>query len=80
MATLLKWKSWLYGLGSAFIGGGAGSIVSAPILNALDPGKDLGMLKLFGILFLTHGVVSVAMYLKQSPLPPPDEVSVAAKP
>lgn len=78
MSTFLKWKPWLYGLGSAFIGGGAGSVVSAPIVSALDPNKDAGIgsahfFQLLGVLFVTHGALAAFAYLKQSPLPAADE-------
>lgn len=70
MALLLKWGPWLYGLVSAFIGGGAGAIVSTPVVTSLlDPMHDIPFFKAFGVLFVTHGATTAAAYLKQSPLP-----------
>lgn len=73
----LRWDKWLYGLGSAVIGGGAGAVVSgltnmgiAPETFNLTTGA--GALKLLlsvGINFGLVGTLSMFFYLKQSPLP-----------
>lgn len=69
----LDWSSWVYGLVSGAIGGGAGSVVASVAASALAPDRlALGGSKFFelmGIVFLTHGAISMAMYLQQNPLP-----------
>lgn len=69
----LDWGNWLYGLFSGLIGGGAGAVVSGVTVSVIDP-KDWAIgsshfLVLTGTLFLTHGVLSAFMFLKQQPLP-----------
>jgi hypothetical protein len=67
---------WIHGLGAAFIGGGAGAVSAAFSAMLLDPVKfnladGLGkVLKMMGMTFVVSGIISTAMYLKQSPLPP----------
>lgn len=66
-------KTWLYGLGSGFIGGGSAAVVSGVTVSMIDP-KDwaLGTAHFFllvGSLFVTHGLLSAFLYLKESPLP-----------
>jgi len=80
---MLNWKKWIYGLFSAFIGGGAGSIVSTPVVSMLDPNHDavLGsahFFELFAVLFVTHGLLTAAAYLQKSPLP--DDAAAPAPP
>lgn len=86
----LNWGKWLYGLVSGFIGGGASALTSSVVLPMVD-GNDFnfsgGLHKLgvvAGTLFLVHGGMTAAAYLKQSPLPAErqvwtDEQRAAAK-
>lgn len=65
-------KLWLHGLASAFIGGGASAITADQgLILAQRIGLDVVTLNLaeVSVVFLSSGVVSAAMYLKQSPLP-----------
>jgi hypothetical protein len=74
----LDWHSWLYGLVSAAIGGGAGAATAgftaiglAPdTFNLEQPGL---VLKLAAISFAVNAILSVFLYLKQSPLPKVEE-------
>lgn len=76
----LRWDKWLYGLGSAAIGGGAGAVVSgltnmgiAPETFNLTTGAGaLKILLAVGINFAMVGGLSMFFFLKQSPLPPED--------
>jgi formate-dependent nitrite reductase membrane component NrfD len=76
MNTLLRLRSpraWLHGLIAAFVGGGASAITTDQgFILAERLGVDVPTLNLnaLGIVFLTSGLSSAAMYLKQSPLPP----------
>jgi hypothetical protein len=77
----LDWEHWLYGLGAALIGGGAGSITSVFGASYLAPGQfGLGgvqgwnSLKLMVLSFAINGAISAFAYLKQSPLPAPEIV------
>jgi hypothetical protein len=71
-------KKWLYGLGSAVIGGGSGAVVSGVTAMGFAPDKfNLsemhGVWRLLGLMFvnfLVSGILSMFFYLKQSPLPP----------
>lgn len=66
-------KVWLHGLASAFIGGGASALTADQgLILAQRVGMDVVTLNLteVGIVFFSSGLVSAAMYLKQSPLPP----------
>lgn len=71
----LDWGSWLYGLMSGFIGGGAGAIGAgfAGIYTDpehFNPANGLRhLLMLMGVTFVVGGVVTAVAYLKQSPLP-----------
>lgn len=73
----LRWDKWLYGLGSAFIGGGAGAVVSGLTSMGIAPDTfnlttTAGAQKLLlsvGINFGIVGLLSMFFYLKQSPLP-----------
>ncbi len=75
-----KTKRWIYGLGSAVIGGGASAVTSGMITMGFAPDKfNLssmeGLTHLFGLMvanFLVSGFLSGMYYLKQSPLPPED--------
>jgi hypothetical protein len=75
----LDWIGWAKGLIAAFVGGGASSVSAGFGSMFTDPehfnlGSSHGLRHLFtvmGITFLISGVVSLAAYLKQSPVPPP---------
>jgi hypothetical protein len=71
----LDYKGWLYGLVSAVIGGGASAVSAAIGASWLAPDKfnlshpaDIILLML--ITFVVNGMLSMFLYLKQSPLPP----------
>lgn len=59
---------WLHGLFAAFIGGGANALAAA-IIDPAAFNIHEGLRKLLS-LALASGMISAAMYLKQSPLPP----------
>lgn len=75
----LDWSHWLYSLGSALIGGGAGA-ASAGVTAALQTPDhyNLGhsphglrhLLFLMIGTFLINGFIAAFFFLKQSPLPP----------
>ena len=72
-------RLWLHGLGAALVSGGAGGMSASLGANLIAPetfniqdgiGK---MLALAGMVAAVSAVNGVAAYLKQSPLPPPEE-------
>lgn len=63
----VNWKAWLHGLGSAFIGGGA-NVVATMAIDPDDFNITTGISRV-GALWMASGIVSAALYLKQSPLP-----------
>ena len=69
---------WLRGLAAAFIGGGSGSVTTGLTSMGVDPEHfNLGpglrhTMELMAVVFLMNGIMSVFLYLKQSPLPPVD--------
>lgn len=73
-----KTEHWLYGLGSAMIGGGSAAVVSGFTAMGFDPEKfnltnSSGIIHLLGLTavnFFFSGILSAFFYLKQSPLPP----------
>lgn len=77
----LRWSKWLYGLGSAVVGGGAGAVVSGFTSIILAPDQfnlttGHGALKVVAAMAINFGVVgffSMFFYLKQSPLPPAED-------
>jgi hypothetical protein len=75
----LDWATWLYGLVSGFIGGGAGAIGTGfgeMVLDSKHVAAE-GMHHVFalmGISFLFSGVITASAYLKQSPLPKQKEI------
>lgn len=83
----MRWDKWLYGLGSAAVGGGAGAVVSGLTSMGLAPETfnlttvegALKTLLAAGINFGAVGILSMAFYLKQSPLPPAEETSFIPK-
>lgn len=66
----MTFKQWLHGLGAAIIGGAASAvtvvIVAPDQFNIYDPAA----LDRLGSVILVSALVSAALYLKQSPLPP----------
>ena len=72
MSTASRVETWLYGLGAAFVGGGA---TAGSAWLGMTGAKALGMdlpslnFKALGIIFLSGAVTNVLAYLKQSPLP-----------
>jgi hypothetical protein len=77
----LRWDRWLYGIGSAIIGGGSsavcgglGSVLIAPeTFNVSDWPGATNVLKMMAINFVLTGALSMFFYLKQSPLPAPQD-------
>lgn len=71
-------RRWLYGLSSAFIGGGASAVTSgitamgfAPDkFNLTDMSGALRLLALVFVNFVVSGIFSTFFFLRQSPLPP----------
>ncbi len=66
-------ETWLYGLLSGFIGGGATAALSAGSLAvAHSSGVDVPVLNLkaIGVVFVSAGVMTAMSYLSKSPLPP----------
>ena len=69
----LDFSDWLYGLGAAFIGGGAGAVSAGLGVSMLDP-KDwnLGTGKLYalvGSVFVINGLLNMMAFLREKPLP-----------
>lgn len=81
----LRWDKWLYGLGSAFLGGGASAVVSGITSMAafhVDVTTWAGALKIMsvtGINFVITGAFSMFFYLKQEPLPQSADNTVTIK-
>lgn len=70
----LDFKGWLYGLLAAIIGGGSSSVTAAFGASFLDPEKfnltnPGAVLKLMAIVFGLNALLSMFLYLKQSPVP-----------
>lgn len=76
----IRLEKWLYGLGSAFIGGGAAAVTSGLTAMGFAPDKfnlsnSSGVWHLLGLMFanfIVSGFLSTFFYLRQSPLPPLD--------
>lgn len=74
----LLWNKWLYSIGSAIIGGGAGAVVSGISTMLIAPGQfnvtswsgAFHVMSIMAINFVLTGILSAFFYLKQSPLPP----------
>lgn len=60
---------WFYGLVSAFIGAASSAVTASIVAPESFNLSHAGLLKI-GELCVVSGGVAVAMYLKQSPLPP----------
>ena len=71
-------EKWLYGLGSAIIGGGSAAVTSGLTSMGFAPDKfnlsnASGVWHLVGLMFanfVVSGILSAFFYLRQSPLPP----------
>lgn len=63
----LDWQTWLYGLVAGAIGGGATAVSAIPAGQLFGAAEFT--LRQLGAVFLGASVVSVALYLKQRPLP-----------
>jgi len=67
---------WLRGLVAAFVGGGSGSVTTGLTSMGIDPEHfNLGSglkhtMALMAVVFVLNVMLSVFLYLKQSPLPP----------
>ena len=68
----LEWRSWLYALVAAAIGGGATAVVS--IAGGQAIGAATFTPRQLLAVAVVSAVVNVAMFLKQSPLPKVIEV------
>jgi len=68
-------QRWIKGAVAALIKGGAGAIVSSGTTAVIDPDKfnpitqTLHFIELGGTVFLIAGLVHLAMFLQQHPLP-----------
>lgn len=72
LANLRSPRLWLRGLAAAFIGGGASALTTDQgLLLAQRMGVDVPTLdlKALGVVFVSSGLTSAAMYLKKAPLP-----------
>lgn len=81
----MGWRQWSYGLGAAFIGGGAGAITSSQVAMGIAPDRfnysnGIGnMAKMAALTFIVQGALMALAYLKQSPLPALVETTVITK-
>jgi hypothetical protein len=76
MAALrLDWGNWLYGLIAGFVGGGAGSVITALGAIGITPNSynlntQFGnTMRLAAFSFLINGFITMMAYLHQNPLP-----------
>jgi len=69
---MTSFRTWIHGLAAAFIGGAAASITNLIVAPESFNATPEGLRKL-GWAILASGVVAAALYLKQSPLPPPEK-------
>lgn len=79
--STLAWGEWIRGILGAFISGGAAGIGAATAVTAFDPSHDIvgiALLKVTGLTFVISGVVSLAKYLQNHPVP--DAVNPPASP
>lgn len=70
MNKLLDYRLWLHGLVGAFIGGSANA-VTLVVVDPLKFNLQDGWRNLASAVFVS-GIVSAALYLKKSPVPPED--------
>jgi hypothetical protein len=75
----LDWSHWGLGLIAAVVTGAAGAVLTALASIGITPdaynfGSGLhNILKLMGAAALINGIIGMAAYLKQSPVPPPEQ-------
>ncbi len=75
---LAKWEIWLRGVIAAAVSGGANGVVTGFAAIGIDPkhfNLDAGFyhtLVIGGVSAAISAVLGVALYLRQSPLPPED--------
>lgn len=69
----LDLASWMRGLLSAGISGGASAIVSGLVVGGTDPDhfnpQSAKLWTLVGTMFAANGIVSIAKYLQAQPIP-----------
>lgn len=78
----LKWDKWFYGMFQAIIGGAAASgsaYVAMLIGNQVTATIPVMNWQTLGFVLLTSSVTNLFFFLKQSPLPPPDETTMFSK-
>jgi len=77
----LDYQGWLYGLGHAAIGGGASAVVAGFSASVIAPQElpfaGMASVKLMALCFGFNAVLSIFLYLKESPLPPMCEEDAA---
>ena len=70
-----QWETWLKGVAAAAIAGGANGVITGFAAVGIDPmhfNLQSGLhstLAIAGVSALMSGIIGVAAYLKQSPLP-----------
>jgi hypothetical protein len=70
-----KWEIWLKGIAAAGIAGGANGVITGFAAVGIDPAHfnlQAGLhstLAIAGVSALMSGIIGIAAYLKQSPLP-----------
>lgn len=69
MKNLTNWRTWLHGLFAAIVGGSSNA-VTLIIVDPLKFNMTHDGWKNLGTAVLVSGIVSAALYLKQSPVPP----------
>jgi hypothetical protein len=70
----LDFLGWLYGLFAAIVGGGSSAVTAAVAVGLIDPEKfnlshPVATLQLMLAVFVLNGLISMFLFLKQSPLP-----------
>lgn len=76
----LDWRDWIRGLFGAAISGGAGSVGAGFSVSVLDKAHDINIFAAMAITFAFSGLVSLAKYLEQFPVPDYEHDSAAADP
>jgi len=82
--TLAKWEIWLRGVIAAAVSGGANGVVTGFAAIGIDPNHfnlDAGLrhtLAIGGVSASISAILGVALYLRQSPLPPEDATQQSA--
>ena len=72
---MLKWETWLKGIVAAGIASAANGVITGFAAVSIDPSHfnlQAGMrstLSIAGVSALMSGIIGMAAYLKQSPLP-----------